>query len=261
MRETLATLTPAERRIAELILDRPHAAMSWSITEMSRFADVSDPSVIRFCRRMGCNGFPALKLELAQALARAQVAPNRPINFDGDPTAGMINDILAKSEQALREAHSDLAATAVGEAAKAMVEARRIDIYGFGFSGLLAQEAQYRMASLGLPATAYYDPIIQATTAPLLDNRDLIIGLSFSGLTQYLCENVALAKNSGARILTISPAGSPLASLAHINLALNAYRRSENFLVSPTARISFHMILNVLCAVVATELQMRKQQT
>ena len=247
MREALATLTPAERRVAELILSRPHAVMTWSITEMSKLAAVSDPSVIRLARRMGCNGFPALKLELAQALAHVQQTPRRrPADAAGDPVAALMSDVLERSEEALRNAHADMQPAAVTAAAAAIAGARRIEIYGLGASGFLAQEAQFRFASMGLAAVAYCDPVVQGTTAPLLGPRDVVLVLSFSGLTQYLVETASLAKNSGARILSVSPAGSPVATLADINIALNAYRKSENFLASPTARLAMHMILDVL---------------
>lgn len=258
MREALATLTPAERRVAELILSRPHAVMSWSITEMSKFAEASDPSVIRLCRRMGCNGFPALKLELARALARAQQVPRpHPPVADGDPIAGMMADVLQRSEEALRNAHDDMQPAAIGAAAAAIAASRRIEIYGLGASGFLAQEAQYRLAALGLSAVAYCDPVVQNTTAPLLGKEDAVVALSFSGLTQYLVETVGLAKNSGARILSISPAGSPIATLADTNIALNAYRKSDNFLASPTARLALHMILDVLTMAVVERLAQR----
>lgn len=255
MREALATLTRTERRIAESILDRPHAAISWSITDLARFANTSDPSVIRFCRKMGCSGFPALKLELAQALARVQISPRPPIEGRGDATVRLIDDVLGRSQQALQEARADLQPDSVRQAAVAIARARRIDIYGFGVSGFVAQEVQHRLASLGLSATAYSDPVIQATTAPLLDAGAVVIALSFSGLTRYLRENVEMAKKGGSKIISIAPSGSPVANLADINLALNAYRRSENFLVAPTARISFHMLIDILATAVVAELQ------
>ncbi|GMB82493.1 hypothetical protein NN6n1_32760 [Shinella zoogloeoides] len=257
MREALATFSPAERRVAELILSRPHAAMSWSITEMSKFAEASDPSVIRLCRRMGCNGFPALKLELARALARVQQEPRASRPASSDLVAQMMADVLQRSEEALRDAHDDMQPGAVAAAAEAIAKARRIEIYGLGASGFLAQEAQYRLAALGLPAVAYCDPVMQNITAPLLGREDIVVALSFSGLTQYLVESMMLAKQSGARVVSISPAGSPVATLADTNIALNAYRKSENFLVSPTARLALHMILDILSKAVVERLPKR----
>ena len=74
--------------------------MSWTITDMSKFAEASDPSVIRLCRRMGCNGFPALKLEIAQALARAQQEVSLAVDDDQLlPKAYEVADRLAAGSQ------------------------------------------------------------------------------------------------------------------------------------------------------------------
>lgn len=255
MREALATLSPAERRVAELILSRPHAVMTWSITEMSKLAEASDPSVIRLCRRMGCNGFPALKLELAQALAAVQQKPRQRALAEGDdPVAAIMNDVLERSEDALRNAHADMNPTAVAQAADKIVKARRIEIYGLGMSGFLALEAQYRLSLLGLAAVAQADPVIQGSMAPLLGKNDVVLAISFSGMTQYLVESVTLAKSSGAQVVSLSPTSSPVANLADINIALNAYRKSDNFLASPPARLALHMVLDVLCLAIVEQL-------
>ncbi|MGC4025607.1 MAG: SIS domain-containing protein [Mesorhizobium sp.] len=99
-----------------------------------------------------------------------------------------MNDILERSEEALRNAHADMNPEAVAEAANRIVRARRIGIYGLGLSGFLAMEAQYRLSLLGLAAVAHSDPVVQGSTAPLLGESDVVLALSFSGLTQYLVE-------------------------------------------------------------------------
>ncbi len=261
MRESLATLSRTERRVAELILSRPHAVLSWSITEMSKLAETSDPSVIRLCRRLGCNGFPALKLELAQALAAAQQQPRRRTLAHGDdPVEAMMNDVLERSEEALRNARTDMQPVAVARAAETLAKARRIEIYGLGASGFLALEAQYRLSLLGLVTVAYADPLVQGSTAPLLGKNDVVFAISFSGLTQYLVETVSLAKSSGAKVVSLSPTGSPIANLADTNIALNAYRKSDNFLASPPARLAMHMVLDVLCLAIVEQMSAIEKQ-
>lgn len=256
MRVALATLPRAERRVAELVLSRPHAAMSWTITDMSKFAGASDPSVIRLCRRLGCNGFPALKLEIAQALARVQQSP-RPLPAAEDPVASIMADVFSRGEEAMRNALEDMQPASLANAAAMIAGARRIEIYGLGASGFLAQEAQYRMAALGLPAIAYCDPVVQSTTAPLLGKDDVVLALSFSGLTQYLVETLSIAKNAGAHVLSLAPTGSPVAKLADTNIAVNVYRKTDNFLAAPPARVALHMALDILCFVIVERLAVR----
>lgn len=84
IRQSLAQFTPAERKIAEAILETPSTAITWSITDAARIARVSEPSIVRFCRRLDCDGFPDFRMKLAQQLAIRQ-APS-PVSDNGtDP--------------------------------------------------------------------------------------------------------------------------------------------------------------------------------
>ena len=153
IRQSLSHFTPAERRIAEAILDTPSTAITWSITDAARIARVSEPSIIRFCRRLDCDGFPDFRLKLAQQLAVRQ-APASPAETCGDPFTGLIDDVFNRAVESLREARHDLDTEGLRRAVDMLARARRIDIYGYGGSGFLASEAQHRLASLGMASVA-----------------------------------------------------------------------------------------------------------
>ncbi|MGN0893489.1 MAG: transcriptional regulator HexR, partial [Succinivibrio sp.] len=51
-------LTKSERKLADIILKDPAAVVGENIAQLAKRAGVSDPSVCRFCRRFGANGFP-----------------------------------------------------------------------------------------------------------------------------------------------------------------------------------------------------------
>lgn len=250
IRQSLAQFTPAERRIAEAILDTPSTAITWSITDAARIAKVSEPSIIRFCRRLDCDGFPDFRLKLAQQLAVRQ-APPSPVENGSDPFAGLVDDVFNRAGEALREARHDLDLETLRRAVDMLANARRIDLYGYGGSGFLAAEAQHRLASLGIASVAYADPTLQMVSAPRLTSQDVLFVLSFSGRTSYLIANMEIAKKAGARILSVSPGGSIVASLADENITLNAYRASSHALIVPTGRAPMYVMLDVLFALLA----------
>ena len=254
IRQSLAQFTPAERRIAEAILDTPSTAITWSITDAARIAKVSEPSIIRFCRRLDCDGFPDFRLKLAQQLAVRQ-APASPVDESGgDPFTGLVDDVFNRAAKSLHEARHDLDLEGLRRAVDILAKARRIDVYGYGGSGFLASEAQHRLASLGIASVAYSDPTLQMVSAPRLTSDDLLFVLSFSGRTSYLIGNMEIAKKAGARILAISPGGSVVASLADENINLNAYRASTHPLIVPTGRAPMYVMLDVLFALLARKL-------
>ncbi|GLR51140.1 MurR/RpiR family transcriptional regulator [Shinella yambaruensis] len=250
IRQSLSQFTPAERRIAEAILDTPSTAITWSITDAARIAKVSEPSIIRFCRRLDCDGFPDFRLKLAQQLAVRQ-APASTAESGADPFTGLVDDVFNRAAESLREARHDLDLDSLRRAVDLLAGARRIDVYGYGGSGFLAGEAQHRLASLGIASVAYADPTLQMVSAPRLTAQDVLFVLSFSGRTSYLIANMEIAKKAGARILSISPGGSVVASLAEENINLNAYRASGHPLIVPTGRAPMYVMLDVLFALLA----------
>lgn len=258
IRQSLASFTPAERRVAEAVLDTPSTAITWSISDAARIAKVSEPSIIRFCRRLDCDGFPDFRLKLAQQLAKHQPAPQplaRPGSGNDDPLAAMVDDIFQRAGQAIEEARRDLDLGALRAAVAMLDKARRVDIYGYGSSGFMASEAQHRLAALAIPAVAYSDPTLQMHSAPLLGPGDLLFVLSFSGLTSYLISNIEIARKAGAPVLAISPKGSIVASLADVNLNLNAYRQSSGRMAVPTGRVApMYVLLDALFAAMAEEM-------
>ncbi|TAM05962.1 MAG: MurR/RpiR family transcriptional regulator, partial [Paraburkholderia sp.] len=69
IRDVAASLRPAERKVADMVLGDIDFAMRASITELAQRADVSEPSVTRFCRAVGAHGLRDFKMRLAQSAA------------------------------------------------------------------------------------------------------------------------------------------------------------------------------------------------
>ncbi|MDP9564121.1 MurR/RpiR family transcriptional regulator [Agrobacterium tumefaciens] len=258
IRQSLAQFTPAERKIAEAILETPSTAITWSITDAARIARVSEPSIVRFCRRLDCDGFPDFRMKLAQQLAIRQ-APS-PVSDNGtDPFTALVDDVFARALASLGEARHDLNLHSLHAAVDNIANARRVDVYGYGGSGFLAGEAQHRLASLGIPSVAYSDPTLQMVSAPRLTSDDVLLVLSFSGRTSYLISNIEIAKKAGARLIAISPSGSLVASLADQNINLNAYRSSSMPGILPTGRAPMYVMLDVIFALLAQKLDLQPQ--
>ncbi|MEO0444167.1 MAG: transcriptional regulator, partial [Pseudomonadota bacterium] len=62
----LAQLRKSERKVAEYVLKHLSDVIRLRITDLATAAEVSEPTVIRFCRAIGCNGFQDFKMTLAQ---------------------------------------------------------------------------------------------------------------------------------------------------------------------------------------------------
>lgn len=255
IRQSLSIFTPAERRIAEAILDTPSTAITWSVADTARVSKVSEPSVIRFCRRLDYDGFPDFRLKLAQHLATLQKMAEPAPAASADPAADLLDAVFAKAAKSIGEARLDIDMVNLQRAIGFFAAARRIDIYGYGGSGFLASEAQHRMAGLGMASVAYADPTLQMVSAPHLTSRDVVFALSYSGLTSYLVSNIEIARKAGARIVSMSPAGSLVAELSDVNIALNAYRKSKSDIFIPTGRVAMYVLLDAVLVLLTARVQ------
>ena len=217
IRATRPSLTPAERQVADWVLRQPGTVLSLPVAAIAREAGVSQPTVIRFCRSMGCHGLSDFKLRLAQGkfgnlgnVARETV-PTRSAPPSGTRVLQDTIDALA----ALRDRFDARAL----EAAVALVDAaHRIDLYGFGSSGVVALDAQTKFFRYGMQAQAYSDPYLVSMSLNVLQAGDVVIAISKSGALPELQTAVERVRELGVRVIAVTTPDSPLAMLADVVL-------------------------------------------
>jgi Transcriptional regulators len=86
----LPSLSPAEQRVARQVMADPAQAARRTITELATEAGTSEATVIRFCRSVGLEGYPQLRIRLAAEAARRAEPPDaRVVGGDIPPGADM----------------------------------------------------------------------------------------------------------------------------------------------------------------------------
>ena len=127
---------PAEAAVAEFVLDNADRVMHMSVSEAARDIGVGESTVIRFCRSLGYKGYQEFKLRLAQDLVQPVEFIHRNITFQ-DSVADLCQKVFETNQAAVENTRRALDPAMVEVAAKAIAQARRIDIYGVGYSVLL----------------------------------------------------------------------------------------------------------------------------
>lgn len=258
IRSSLNQFTSAERKVAETILGNPQATVAWSISDAARFSGVSEPSIIRFCRRLGFDGFPDFRIRFAQALAVRRHEELVNLQPGSDPVTASILQNCERAISSINDLRMDIDPEAIKRAVDIFTTARRVDVYGHGGSGFLASETQHRLAFLGISSVAYSDPALQMFSALALKKQDTVFALSFSGVTTHLLPNLELARNAGASIVSLSPSDSAVAHMADVNITINAYRSSKTVSFLPNERVSMYVMLDALLALVGERLHIPK---
>ncbi|CAJ0773475.1 RpiR family transcriptional regulator [Burkholderiaceae bacterium 26] len=211
IRTARPSLSPAERQVADWVLRQPGTVLSLPVAAIAREAGVSQPTVIRFCRSMGCHGLSDFKLRLAQGNVARDAAPARIASPSGTRVLQNAIDSLTTLQDRFDPRTLDAAVALVDSA-------RRIDLYGFGSSGVVALDAQTKFFRYGIPANAYSDPYLVSMSLNVLQAGDVVIAISKSGALPELQTAVERVRELGVRVIAVTAPDSPLAALADVVL-------------------------------------------
>jgi RpiR family carbohydrate utilization transcriptional regulator len=246
IRAQLPELSAAERKVAELALAQPYTVMQAAVADIAANAGVSQPTVIRFCRSMGCTGLPDFKLKLAGSLVNGVPYVHSTVRPE-DPTSEIAAKVFDNTVSALIRCRNEVNPFLVEQAVELLAHARRIEFYGLGNSGIIAADAQHKFFRFGIPTVAYADSHIQTMAASVLSAGDVMVAISNSGRTVELLGAVQVALNAGATVVAITASGSPLANLATVTLTADAHEDTETY--SPMISRIVHLVLIDVLAV------------
>jgi RpiR family carbohydrate utilization transcriptional regulator len=222
MRQQLGTFNPAERRLAEVILGDISGATRITTRELSRRATVSEPTVVRFARRMGSSGFTAFKLRLSEDFATGRMFT---LSKSPEPTqdpATIANQVYEATAQALAFSFAQRDPAALAAAADAIHVARRVFCFGVGGSSAnVAAEAANRLFRFGIGVSSVIDPYTQALTAALCGAQDALLIFSVTGKPPSLLSGAGLARREGTTVIAVTRPDSPLAAVSTVLIGLD----------------------------------------
>ncbi|MBX3609754.1 MAG: SIS domain-containing protein [Hydrogenophaga sp.] len=253
IKASLPSLAPAEQRVGRLVLQDPRSFASLPVSELAERAHVSKPTVVRFCRSMGYDGLSDFKLKLAGTVSEGVPFIHRSVDAD-DKTGDVMVKLIDNTVAAFLKYRNDASSHAIERAVDALVATwkgkGRIEFFGAGNSGIVAQDAQHKFFRLGINAIAYSDGHMQVMSASLLGPGDCVVIVSNSGRTRDLMDAADIARKHGATVITITASGSPLAQAGHIHLAADHPEGYDRY--SPmTSRLLHLMVIDVVATCVA----------
>nr|WP_205894837.1 MurR/RpiR family transcriptional regulator [Pseudomonas otitidis] len=240
----LDELNKAERKVAEVILQDPQQATRFSIAALAQAAQVSEPTVNRFCRSFGVNGYPELKMQLAQSLASGAAYVSQAVSADDGPEA-YTRKIFGSAITSLDSTCQSLDPQLISRAVDLMIQARQIHFFGLGASASVALDAQHKFFRFNLAVSAHSDVLMQRMLASVAHTGDLFVIISYTGRTRELVEVARLARQNGASVLGLTAAGSPLAKASTISLNIPLPEDTDIYMPM-TSRIIQLTVLDVL---------------
>lgn len=216
----LDQLSKSERKVAEVILAAPQTAIHSSIATLAKMADVSEPTVNRFCRRLETKGFPDFKLHLAQSLANGTPYVNRNVE-ETDSVDAYTSKIFESAMVSLEMAKNNLDMAAVNRAVDLLTQAKKISFFGLGASAAVAHDAMNKFFRFNIPVVYFDDIVMQRMSCMNSNEGDVVVLISHTGRTKSLVEMAHLARENDATVIAITSRDTPLALEATLPLILD----------------------------------------
>lgn len=206
----------AEKRIADWIAENHQKLFSLSITELASECSCGEATIVRFARRLGLDGYQGLKIALAMEEGQKRISGS--ITEEDTPFEvfeKVCEDIYCSLEMTKKVLKSDQLAIA----AKMILSADKVVIFGLGNSASIALDAQHKFMRAGINAVAYSDNHMQSISASHLTSDDVAIGISHSGSSRDIVEALQIARSKGAKTIAVTNRGrSPIIKQSDIVL-------------------------------------------
>ncbi|EEP99247.1 MurR/RpiR family transcriptional regulator [Yersinia ruckeri] len=244
IQNNLDLLSKSERKVAEVILASPQTAIHSSIATLAKMANVSEPTVNRFCRRLDTKGFPDFKLHLAQSLANGTPYVNRNVEED-DSVAAYTSKIFESTMASLDMVKTHLDIAAINRAVDLLTQAKKISFFGLGASAAVAHDAMNKFFRFNIPVIYFDDVVMQRMSCMNSGEGDVVVLISHTGRTKNLVEMARLARDNDATVIAITSRDTPLAAKATLPLILDVPEDTDVYMPM-VSRIAQLTLIDVL---------------
>ncbi|NDK99153.1 MurR/RpiR family transcriptional regulator [Photorhabdus bodei] len=244
VQNSIEFLSKSEKKVAQTILASPQTAIHASIATLAKMAEVSEPTVNRFCRRLDTKGFPDFKLHLAQSLANGTPYVNRNVE-ESDTVSAYTNKIFESVMATLDTIKNNLDITAINRAVDLLTQARKISFFGLGASAAVAHDAMNKFFRFNIPVIYFDDIVMQRMSCINSAEGDVVVLISHTGRTKSLVEAAQLARENDATVIAITSQDSPLAHEATLAILLDVPEDTDIYMPM-VSRIAQLTVIDVL---------------
>ncbi|WP_077927809.1 MurR/RpiR family transcriptional regulator [Wohlfahrtiimonas populi] len=237
-------LRKSEKLVADWIMSHPNDAASLSIGMLAKTVGVSEPTVIRFCRALGFDGYHVFKQELAGALNAGVPFIHSNVS-ESDNTKDIVNKVITQASAALLRTKESISVKAIDQAVKILMKSSNVLCIGHGASNVVALDIQQKLLRVGITVSVFSDHHVHSLAASLMKKKDVMIAVSHTGRSQDILDSVAFAKENGASIISFTSKNSPLGELSDVVLESGATEDTKEY-IPMISRLADLAIVDVL---------------
>ena len=240
------TLTKKEQKLATYILKEPKQVVKLSIHQLATNSQVSAATITRFCHSLGLKGYSHLRLKISASLPQLKEDSYQEI-VSGERPETIIKKMKTRFETVIQTTEVQLSDRHIQDSVRLLHTAPRIEIFGVGAGGIVAQDLYQKMIRIGKNVNFFLDFHVALTEVVVLPKNSVIILISNSGETYETVELAQRARENNISIILItSNLNSAAAKYADIVLLNQDLGESKIRLGATTSLVSQMFISDVL---------------
>lgn len=252
IRRQISEFSPSEGRVANWVLAHPREVAGATLASVAEACGASEPTVVRFCRRLGLRGYRELTMRLTESLSRPSSYVHKSVAAN-DSTQEAVHKVLDSSIQSLIEVRNSLSALPIEAAIDILHSAKQVAFMGFGASGSVANDANQKFFRLGIPCTSLSDTPSMLQFAAISSSNVVSVMISHSGEWDDLVETARASRESGATVIALTHPNSRLARSADLVLACHT-DEDTNVYTPMNSRLAHLSLLDAIHVALALRL-------
>jgi DNA-binding MurR/RpiR family transcriptional regulator len=214
-------MTRSERQVAGFVLGHMNDIVFFTLDELAEKTEVSTTSVLRFCRRLGFDGFKQFQQTVRDEL---RYSPNLLEKFRRTTNTQLEDSLLAQTVQqgilCIQETFQELSYDSLSDAVEILSTARRVYTFGMRESQALASYTYSRLLTVRGDVFMYHDGYSENIETLLsVTDDDVFVVFLFKRYTEKTLGLLEVLRQRGVRIILVtSPPTDEVARFATILL-------------------------------------------
>ena len=215
-------VTKSDKILMKYIKENIEYVSYMPISQIAKESNIGEATITRFSKKMGFSSLQDFKVTLAQEISinnKSKTIINSNIEND-EPAIDTAKKLLSSNITTLEKTVDLINNQDIHNCANMIINARRIYFVGIGYSGIIAQDSNYKFMRIGLNCMSFDSSHTMIMMASIMEAEDLLIAISHTGETDAIIKTVELAKQNNVNIISITQnQESKLKDRSDINLA------------------------------------------
>ena len=214
-------VTKSDKILIKYIQENIEDVSYMPISQIAKESNIGEATITRFSKKMGFSIIQDFKVTLAQEISisnKSKTIINSNIE-NNEPAIDTAKKLLSTNIATLEKTVDLIDNQDIHKCAKMIINSRRIYFVGIGYSGIIAQDSNYKFMRIGLNCMSFDSSHTMIMMASIMEKDDLLIAISHTGETDAIIKTVELAKQNNVDVISITQnQESKLKDISDVNL-------------------------------------------